>query len=611
VTWLRRASLAFVALALLLLLGLAIVLPRIAASDTVRARLEEAVADAAGLPFRYVALEAGLLPLRLELRGAELGYEGADPAASAERVELRLALLPLLRRTVLVDELIVESASAKILREDGRVRLRGARDEAPAQESASAAQPEREARREFAFGVRAARIEDLRLELEDEDGARAVAGPLAAKFSFGGGAAGPSGPFALDLDAAEVRYRPGGAGEDAFAKPPGVPARLAGDVSLSADGSASVSNLALAVADLDASGSAEFGERAKVALDAPAFSLESLAALVPAAGGGIGGRAALEGLSFTTEPPTLAGEVQLAPLELYVGERTLHLEGPLRAEGATLRGEALRARLGDFEAPVDLLLTDVFGEPRVSLDGRLVGADSSALVAALSGGSPDAEDVISGPLDLEAHLAAAAGDPVATLAGSVVFEIAPGRLRGVSLLRSAVESAGLAGSAALAAGEAGGGSTVQRFYDDQFESLGGSVVIKAGVAHTDDFRLVYRHYIVDLEGDIALDGLALDMTGTLTIDEELDAALQGGEEGRRRVVPLARVGGTLESPRVQLTSEAIRMIAGAYATERRRAKWESKIDEYLGEGSGRELLDALLSGGSQKETDEPDRSGEE
>jgi hypothetical protein len=321
--------------------------------------------------------------------------------------------------------------------------------------------------------------------------------------------------------------------------------------------------------------------------------------LAPGAGAEIGGGAALHALSFTTEPPTLAGSIDLAPLMLARDDRRFELEGRLDAEGDRLVGTGLVARLGAFEAPVDLRATDVFGDPQLALDAVLEDADSAALVAAFT----DREDVLSGPLDLEAHVQAEGGDPLATLGGTVAFDIAPGRLRGVSILRSAVESAGLLGSAALAAGESRGDG-MGRFYDDEFESLGGTVQIRAGVAHTDDFRLVYRHYGVDLRGDIALDGLALDMTGTLTIDEELDAALKGEEgEGRRRVIPLAQVGGTASAPLVRLTPEAIRMIAGAYATDRRREKWESKIDKYLGEGSGRELLDALLSGPSEEATE--------
>ncbi|MDH3687181.1 MAG: AsmA-like C-terminal region-containing protein, partial [Myxococcales bacterium] len=348
-------------------------------------------------------------------------------------------------------------------------------------------------------------------------------------------------------------------------------------------------------------------DRANVTLEAPLFDLASLVALAPGANTELSGRAALRALSFSTEPPTLEGRVDLAPLVFTPNDRRIELSGELVAEGDRLVGNGLEARLGEFAAPLDLSVTDLFGDRRIALDSRVEDADSAALERAFSPGS----DRLSGPLDLEIHVTATAEDPLPTLGGTVEFSIAPGRLTGVSLLRSAVESAGLLGSAALEA-DGGKGDRLGRYYDDAFESLAGSVQIRAGVAHTDDLRLDYRHYGVDLRGDVALDGLALDMTGTLTIDEELDAALRDEPgEGRRRVIPLAQVHGTVEAPIVRLTPEAIRMIAGAYVTDRRREKWESKIDKYLGEGSGRELLDALLSTPSGEDEPRPEPDGAE
>lgn len=588
-TWLRRGLLALGGVILLALVALAIALPRVAASDAVRARLSDAVSDAAGLPFRYAALEARLFPPRLELHSAELGHEGAEPAARAERIELRVALLPLLRRTVLVDALVVEGASAQLVRRNGRLALRGAKEAESTPEEPSAPETQRTSGGGFSFAVRSARVADTQFALVDEDGARLSAGPLSADFSLGGSLVAPTGPFSLDLGAAAVVFRDAGSDEDTFTKPPGVPARLAGQLVLSPDGSAEISGLSFDLADLSAAGSATIDERARVTLDAERFALEPLVALVPGTTGGIAGHAALRALSFMTEPPTLAGSIELAPLVLSASGRRLELEGVLEAEGDRLIGTAVAVHVGEFSAPVDFRVTELFADPRVALDATLEDADSAALLRALV----ERSDRLSGPLDLEVHLEADADDVLATLGGTLEFEIAPGRLRGVSLLRSAVDAAGLLGSAGRGAAD---GDPLGRFYDDEFESLGGEIRFRAGVAHTDALRLVYPHYSVDLRGDIVLDGLALDMTGSLTIDEELDAALRGEEgPGRRRVIPLARVRGTVEAPIIRLGPEAIRMIAGAYATDRRREKWESKIDKYLGEGAGRELLDALLA----------------
>jgi hypothetical protein len=92
---------------------------------------------------------------------------------------------------------------------------------------------------------------------------------------------------------------------------------------------------------------------------------------------------------------------------------------------------------------------------------------------------------------------------------------------------------------------------------------------------------------------------ALDLTGEITIDPEIEAALAGepdpsAKAGHRKVIPLAHVGGTLDAPRVTLGEEAIFRFASAYLRdERRRTKWEEEIDERLGEGSGKALLDTL------------------
>ena len=605
----RRVLAGLAVAALLALLALALLLPRLAASDAVRERLAEVVEDAAGLPFRYESLEAGLLPPRLELHGAELGYDGAVPAAEAGRVELRIALLPLLRRTVLVDALVVEQASAHVVRQDGELRLRGATapEEEPRSEPREPPAP-REEGAGFSFAIRSASVAETRLTLERDDGSRLEAGPISVRYSLGRDASAPSGPFVLDLGDAAISVRSGGAEEPAFEKPAGVPARLAGDLTVSPAGAAEVSDLSLDLGELRASGQVAAGERTQVVLDAEPFSLASVRSLFPAASEKIGGNVALSALAFTTEPSTLGGALELAPLVIERTEGTLELEGRLSAEGDRFVGERLLARIGEFEAPVALRATELFDEPRVALDAVVEDAESATLVAALSGDA----DFLTGPLDLEAHLTATAAAALETLSGDVAFEIAPGRMRGVSLLQRAVESAGLLGGAALdAASEEG--ARLGRFYEDEFESLGGTVRVRGGVAHTDDLRLVYRHYAVALRGDVALEGLALDMSGTLTIDEELDAALRGEEDGgRRRVVPLARVGGTVESPRVRLSPEAIRMIAGVYATDERREKWERKLDEYLGEGSGRSLLDALLSGsGSEGEGDAETESAAE
>ncbi len=244
-------------------------------------------------------------------------------------------------------------------------------------------------------------------------------------------------------------------------------------------------------------------------------------------------------------------------------------------------------------------MRELAGAPRVTARAAADGLDTRALLGALG----VQQQTLEGPLRLDLRLGAPVGGEAAlaqVLEGTVRFEVVPGRLRGVSLLESTFERIGSAGEAALMAGRLRGGRSLQRFYDDAFESLSGTFALGGGRARTDDLQLVYRHYTVDLRGALALADAALDFTGTITIDEEIDAAIAAEGEspapdhrGRKRVIPLAHVTGTAAAPRVALSPEAALQFAALYATERRREKWEEKIDERLGEGTGREVLDTL------------------
>jgi hypothetical protein len=44
---------------------------------------------------------------------------------------------------------------------------------------------------------------------------------------------------------------------------------------------------------------------------------------------------------------------------------------------------------------------------------------------------------------------------------------------------------------------------------------------------------------------------------------------------------------------VEITDEAVVRLAAIYATTERREEWKEKIDKYLGEGAGSQVLEAL------------------
>lgn len=617
----RRALLALAALLLLAFLGLAVALPRIAASERVRALLVDAVQGAAKRPFSYRALGAGLVPPRLVLEDAVLAGAGDEPAARARRVELRLALLPLLARAVVVRSLAVEDAALSLVRDDAGVRLAGA-DLAEPPKPPREGPSEPSQRRGFDLAVQRlalrgvdVRLEDARpggappFELRDVEGEasarspdapvelalRAVAdgsgnvaarGPLALRASTDARAS--EGTFELDATEAELAF------EAWLRKPAGTVATARGSFrrTRGAEGrSLRLDGVELALADLRAKLDAELAPRRRVVADAPPFDARALAALVPAlARRELSGSVALEGLTVESAPLSVRGRVRLDALGLGgEGPEALLLRGALEGLGDELVGRDLRARVGGSEAPVELRVHGLAAKPRFTVAAKLEGADAGAVVAAFGG----KRDAIEGPLDLDARLEGRLGGRrslLATLSGHAALRIAPGRLRGVALLRTALDTAARVGEPAAgdSALERAAGAA-ERARDDRFESLAGRFDVARGVARTDDLRLAYPDYAVELRGSVGLADRALDLTAALAV-----APAAGTPGARGRSVPLASVGGTLDAPKVELTRAALAGAASAYARdERRRRKWEDKLDERLGEGEGGKVLEAL------------------
>jgi hypothetical protein len=326
------------------------------------------------------------------------------------------------------------------------------------------------------------------------------------------------------------------------------------------------------------------------------------------------GSVALEELVVTTPPLDVRGRVILRDLLLApAGREPIGLHGALEGIGGGVRSKDLEAVVGEQRIPLDAELSNLAEDPRYRIVARTDQADTDALLTALAG----MNDTLYGPLTGKAELSGTVGGErpaLEALGGQARLEIGRGRLRGVSLLRGSLERLGTFGEAALLAGAIRGGKTLQRFYGDEFQSISGTFVLRNGRGKTDDLRMVYRHYTVDLRGSVGMLDESLDLSGTLTIDEEVDAALTEGVEqevtpapGRSRVMPLAHIGGTVREPRVKLTREAAANLVATYTMGRKREKLEEKIDERLGEGAGREILSTLeqILGGKGKKEEAP------
>lgn len=203
---------------MLLVGAAAVVLPRLAAGDAVRERLTGAVRDATGREFRYDELRAGLLPPRVELLGARLAGPTPDapPFLEAERVAMRVSLLPLAVRVVAADPLVVEGATLRVERSaDGRFmwprrsRRERERDAATGLEAESR-DGSPTARRRTEFALRTLELRDVRVLVEG-GGESWVVG-----VREGRGRAQPCGPdrvavdlevVSADVDVAETRVR--------------------------------------------------------------------------------------------------------------------------------------------------------------------------------------------------------------------------------------------------------------------------------------------------------------------------------------------------------------------------------------------------------------------
>lgn len=455
-----------------------------------------------------------------------------------------------------------------------------------------------------------AQIERVSVDLVLRDGEVAlddlsVRGQMKVRADIDGGLANAKGTFQLDATEAELTYG------ELLRKGRGTAATATGRIETGSDGHIVIRDTQVKMRNFEAEVQVETGARTRSTLNAEPFDLAGWEALIPALEEYTpAGRVGLSDLRVATAPLELRGDVDLQALRLRRPDGTeVVLNGVLRGTGGGMRSENLVARLAGQEIRLAVDVADLAGRPRFDTQVEADDADSAALLALVS----ERKDTLQGPLDLRASLQGPLGGdrPLTdTLGGTVRFSIEPGRMKNVSLLEQVFKQMGGLGSAALLAGQLKGDGKMQRYYEDEFQYLGGTLRIAGGLARTDDLRLVYRNYTVDLRGAVGLTDQRLDLRGELTIDEEIDATIASPETpapetrgGRSRVIPLARVTGTLAAPRVELTQEAMLHFAGAYTTGERREKWERQIDERLGEGAGRQamdILDELLKGKPQE-----------
>ncbi len=346
--WLVRAGIGFALLCALVLVGLAVVLPRIAGSAAARARIEAAARDALGREVSFQTLEADILPPSLRVVAPRVSGATPDaaPLLEAEAVSLRLALLPLLARSLAIDSLVVEGATLRLTRTRNGFDLPTLRS--PAQGDAA---PDREPPREGAgadaspdtaldLAVRSVRLRDSTVVLEDRSVSPAVTWEL----------------------------------RDVAAEATGQ--RLAERVDLEASASLASGGSLRALGTSSLTGELDLG----LALDALALaSLGPYVEGVDSLAGVVSGKLRVAGPA--ADPERASAELDFERLDLRRGE--LRVAGPLRFRAEL--ASPLRAASGDFSADAggaEIEFGESFRKPAgtaARVSGRIASGPGGAL----------------------------------------------------------------------------------------------------------------------------------------------------------------------------------------------------------------------------------------
>ncbi len=610
--------------------AVAVLLPRLVDRPEVRSRIEMAVTEATGRSLTYESLSAGFLPPAIMVKGPSLAgaRPGEPPLFAADRVSLRVELLPLLGRAVVIDRLRIDGARVHL------VRVPEARGEsAPSRDAGSgAASPSPptaltapgQGASGVPFGVRAIDAAGATITVEDR---------------------GVSPTVTHVLEDVQVTLRAAGVGE---------PARFSGTMRAASGGTVVAEGTVTAGGDLAADVALERIEAApltaylgdgrsvsglvggSVRLEGPAAAPAKIGAKLVAEDASVDlGNVQLRGRLSVTGDLTRTGDGFGGPFEIDATEAELAYGNAFRkppGTGATTSGilrprkgggfdvDELRVRIKNFEAhgavrsspkreatlaaePFDLagweaLLPRLGGRPltgTLGIDARAGDLDASP-AGLLSAAGRDIDvgaftERISGPLRFDARLDAPLGSVqplVDTVSGTVDFVLGPGTAKGFSVVRDGLERSGSLLDAVLAAGKAFGGRDVQRLYGDGYERIAGKLRLGGGLARFDPLEAVYREYRADLRGSVRLVDRALDAKGEIFFaDAEGAGALRG------QTIRIAHLGGTLDRPRVELSAEDVARVAAGAARPTLERKLAPLLDRLQGDKDGKSPLGAL------------------
>lgn len=591
--WGRRLA---IGLAVTVLLLLALVAGALLLVDTadLRRTVAEQVEARTGRELRIDGeLGISLFPwLGFELGPTRLANAGGfdrGPFLVLERAELRVRLLPLLRREVAVDRVVLHGLRLNLARDAaGRGNWEDLLPEASAAPATASGSDATDATQGGGLAASTVRIEGIELrdaalhwqdaasgqslavrDLALETGALApgVSTPVRLRLRLEP-SGGPSLALALQTEAsfepATQTLRLAALAADLVARDERLPdgelqLGLAGD--LTADLAATrarLEPLELAAGESRATGSLQLRladlPEARLQLAVDTLDLDPL---LPPPAPDAGSGAAGEGAVGPAADPVAS--LPLAALRGLRAQAAIEV-GRLRARGLDAEHVALRARLDDGLLTLERLGANVAGG-RLQLGGRLDGrADTAAvslrvgiaglrsepLLRALGGAAP-----VSGRLDaaVELDTAGATLDQwIGALVGSVTGTFADGAIEGINLAqRIRIASARLRGEAVEAAAD------VRR---TDFSRLHFTASVQDGVLRSDTLDLRAPLLRVGGAGTLDLGRREVDYVARILVTGTLEG--QGGAEFERLrglEIPL-RIRGPLTAPELELALES-------------------------------------------------------
>jgi len=323
----------------------------------------------------------------------------------------------------------------------------------------------------------------------------------------------------------------------------------------------------------------------KVHLGKTTLDLAKLRELLPPDKPPLAGRVAVEGFDVQLQPLRVVGNATLDGVETKLANGPITISGPLRGRGETVGVENATALVGGQK--IGLSASYALETGAVRADYSVAKAQLEPLVDALAG-----RKELDGTLDTGGHVEMQAGG-INTLDGSGKLAIQPGKIQGFSLVKQVMGSLAALPALALAAK----GKDISKYEKEEFEHLTADYTISDGRVHTENLELAYQDATAYLRGSVGLVDRALDLTGKVVLTKKADSEFAGGARAKERVIPISHVGGTYDSPKIELDEKTLASLAYIYVGD---DKVRKKLDKALGPGGAdavQGVLDGLLGGG--------------